>query len=87
MKGTLTKVKGGQAMRTDTIEGSFREWPKPGERFFMIAPPLDPTATVRVFTTSRIVSIDDDILAGGNRMVVFTTESGSQYEVWGPAHT
>ena len=74
----ITKISGGQAMRTDTMIGTLltKELPEVGEAPIIInGRPLDnPNASSRLFNTSRLVSYEDT--DEGRK---FTTESGSVY--------
>lgn len=90
MKCKLTKVKGGKALRTDTVEGSCVAFPEEGACFEMIAQPLDPLASFRAVNTSPIVKLvlkKRDLVATEPMSTVdiavweATTMSGSVYEI------
>lgn len=51
---TLTRIKNGVALRTDSVEGQFVEMPTPGEAFLFIAEPLDPEKDARLIRTSLV---------------------------------
>lgn len=67
----LTRVGGGRALRTDSVEGNLKVL-ELGHSMVFTAEPLDPTAAYRQITTSPVVSIKGSWVA---------TESGSVYEV------
>lgn len=56
--GTLTRVKNGRAMRTDSIHGAFSEAPTPGLPFQFISEPLDPAKDARLTQTSLVLEVD-----------------------------
>ncbi len=72
MKVRLTRLVGGAALRTDSIEGEANEMPATGQQFYMSAPPLA-EGNCRWVNTSTVVELHD---AGE-----FTTKSGSRYRV------
>lgn len=75
MKGTLSVVKGGGALRTSTMTGECTE-PTVGVSFFMVGEPLDPALEERHLQTSTVVLVEPR--AGGYR---FATKSGSVYDL------
>lgn len=79
MKGTLTRIGKGEksgVTRTDGIEGDFDQAPEEGYGFNIIGKPIDPAATLRLWSTSRVATVEK--LDNGFK---FTTESGSTYQL------
>lgn len=74
MKLRLTRVKGGTALRTDSVEGE-GELPERGKRFELTGPGLE--FGTRWVTTSPVESVE--MRADGSFDV--TTHSGSVYHV------
>lgn len=72
MKVKMTKIKGGERVRTETVIGTARGKPVVGEPFVVTGKPLNEEAQLRVITTSPVVSIDGDVI---------TTYYGSQYKI------
>ena len=72
MRVRLTRMTGGSALRTDSVEGETDDMPTVGQPFFLSAPPLV-EGRIRLVNTTRVVALHDD----GE----FTTESGSRYRV------
>jgi len=68
--------------RTEAVEGNLVVFPVVGGSCIVIAPPIDPGATYRQASTSRIVSIVSDVNQpmAGRRLVVFETLN-SRYEL------
>lgn len=81
----LTKITGGEAMRTKVIEGVALTPPTVGVGFYMRAPPLDPKVAEaakaqnvpcgRIFNTSEVVAI---VELEGDKYEL-ETASGSKY--------
>jgi hypothetical protein len=71
------RIKGGSALRTDTVKGVFENWPKKGDRFILVADSLTPGGFARMITTSPV----DSIKERKDDSVLFVTESGSEYRV------
>ena len=57
MRGTLTKLHNGSALRTDKVVGEAKE-PVIGKPFILFAQPLDPEADIRVISTSPVDSFE-----------------------------
>jgi hypothetical protein len=78
--GKLTRLQTGEKaghMRTDGTECAFQELPEVGCSFTVIGPPIDPEATFRVVSTSRVA----EILEQDESHVLFKTQSGSLYQL------
>ncbi len=72
MRVRLTRVSGGTALRTDTVEGIAESPPTPGQPFTVIAPGLE--FGTRVVSTSPVLDVECAAYC-------FQTESGSVYRV------
>jgi len=72
MKIKMTKISGGNALRTESVIGSTDDEPVIGVPFVMFAKPIDEKFDVRAISTSPVVAIDGNII---------TTESGSKYKI------
>lgn len=57
---TLSKVKNGSAIRTDTTVGHCHSLPVVGESFRMFSEPLNRDASVRWITTSTVQKVTPD---------------------------
>lgn len=57
-RGVFRRVNGGDALRTDSIDGIFFVRPKVGQRFHLLAEPLDPKMSARSIITSMVKSIN-----------------------------
>lgn len=80
MRGTLTRLSGGHALRTDEVTGEFTRPPTKGKRFEMISEPINPSALARLVDTSPVRSVDNVNIDGGWGWV-FETASGSCYSL------
>lgn len=79
MKGQLTRLQKGEkagVTRTDGITGVFDHEPEVGYGFGIMGPPIDPNASIRLWSTSRVQTVEK--LDTGFK---FTTESGSTYQL------
>jgi hypothetical protein len=56
-KVTLTKIVGGDAVRTSTVVGDCDDYPVVGEPFVMTAAPIDPMCDIRVISTSIVQKV------------------------------
>lgn len=56
---TMSKVKGGERIRTDIIQGTCQDYPIIGESFALIAESLSFAGGVRLITTSYVQQIDE----------------------------
>lgn len=59
MRGILTRIDGGVALRTNSVEGEFEQLPTVGEKFIILGEPLTEGTDVRVVSTSPVVAVDD----------------------------
>lgn len=79
MKGQLTRLQKGEksgTARTEGIVGVFEENPEEGSGFHIFGQPIDPNATVRVWSTSAVAAVEKT-----DTGFKFTTESGSTYQL------
>jgi hypothetical protein len=61
----MSKVKGGERIRTDAVQGTCLDYPVIGESFALIAESLSFQGGVRLITTSHVKSIteqDDSLI-------------------------
>ncbi len=68
----MTKLRGGEAIRTSSVVGAPKKEPTIGESYFLLCPPLSPLADARIVNTSAVVAINGDVIV---------TETGSQYRI------
>ena len=63
MNVTLSKITGGERIRTDTVTGTCHKLPEVGESFEMLSAPIVPGAIGRVIVTSTVQSVatSDDV--------------------------
>ena len=62
---TMSKVKGGERIRTDAVQGTCLDYPVIGESFALIAESLSFAGGVRLITTSCVKNIteqDDSLI-------------------------
>jgi ABC-type polysaccharide/polyol phosphate transport system ATPase subunit len=79
VRGQLTKLQKGEkagTTRTDTVLGDFDFDPEEGHSFGIIGEPIDPGASFRLFTTSRVKKVEKT-----DTGFKFTTETGSVYQL------
>lgn len=79
MRGSLTRLAKGEkagVTRTEDIVGDFDTDPREGRGFHIFGKPIDPNATVRVWSTSRVATVEKT-----DAGFKFTTESGSTYQL------
>lgn len=72
----LTRISGGEALRSDTVEGVTSSLPQCGRMFVMQASPLNPAAFVRQVNTSQVTKIEYTDAAR-----LLHTQTGSIYEL------
>jgi hypothetical protein len=80
VRGTLKRIEAGEksgVLRTDRIEGEIDALPEVGRPFAIVGAALDPAASCRVVTTSRVVAVAP-LLEG---YTIFHTASGSRYSL------
>jgi len=71
-KVRLSRVRGGGALRTDTVEGLTSRWPpEVGRPLVVIAEPLDPEADLRRVVTSQV----KEVVLSGEACLVETENS------------
>ena len=58
---TMSKVLGGERIRTDIVEGSCLDYPIIGESFVILAESLAFVGGTRIVTTSRVQSITEQV--------------------------
>lgn len=75
-KCLLTKIKGGDALRTKTIEGHFLYYPEIGHQFYMVGKGLTPGSSFRIFNTSDLVEVN---MLANDKGLLLITKSGSHY--------
>ena len=68
---TLKAIKGGEALRTDVVEGVFAEAPEKDSYFIMFAKSIDPNGFARRISTSRI----QEVTTEGNSITFRTRNS------------
>jgi hypothetical protein len=74
LKVRLSKVVGGEAVRTSEVVGTAAKLPGKGEQLVVLADPIVTGTTGRRVNTSPVVSYED--VAAGR---LIRTKSGSQY--------
>lgn len=72
---TMSKVKGGERIRTDIVEGSCVDYPIIGESFVILAESLAFAGGTRIVTTSRVKNVTGE----GNSLIIETLNS--TYEI------
>lgn len=70
----LSRMSGGEALRTSEVEGQCPDLPEVGKRFNMIGQGLE--IGFRVITTSPVVEVKE-----GDDHFILTTETGSIYKL------
>ena len=76
MQGVLKAIKGGEALRDETVRGTYNESPTPGRRFALYGPPRAIDVGYRRVLTSLVQRIIDQ----DEHRTVFETEN-SVYEL------
>ena len=74
LKVKLTRLAGGEALRTTEVIGTTDKLPEVGQQLVLIGAPIEGTFDARWVNTSPVVSFEE-VTTG--RIIV--TESGSQY--------
>lgn len=69
---TLTKVLGGDRVRTDIVEGTCLNYPIIGESFTMISESLTSGLNIRVIRTSTVKSVTEQ-----DNSIIFETENST----------
>ncbi len=69
---TLTKVLGGDRVRTDIVEGTCLNYPIIGESFAMVAESLTFGLDLRIIRTSTVKSINKQ-----DKLITFETENST----------
>jgi hypothetical protein len=72
----MTKLTGGKALRTNTVDGECESLPEEGSSFIMFAKPLE-GGSLRLVQTSPVVTVEQE----RDSRYVITTESGSKYQI------
>ena len=69
---TMSKVKGGERIRTDIIQGTCQDYPIIGESFSMVSKSLTFGFDLRIIRTSTVKSINKQ-----DKLITFETENST----------
>lgn len=80
-KGRITKLQGGKAMRTLSMEGVFGALPQEGTCFAIMGAGITPGTFGRIITTSLIVKLEEGEIVDSDseKVCIMHTETGSRY--------